>query len=134
MNTLETISGIIEEYNQCSKEDVTNILLLRDRLAIGSFRLAEITGDAMTQYLRDEFNYKIELAQSIEFHSKKFSHAASKEKAMIEKRLEKEKEIISEGYKNKLKLILNQVNEVLGAMNQRISVAQKERYHANKQV
>lgn len=134
MNELEAISDIIDKYSQCSKVDVTDILLLRDRLAIGSFRLAELTGDAMSEHLQSEFNYKIKLATSTEFHSKLNSHAASKEKAIIETREEKKEEILNEGNQKKLKLILNQVNEVLGAMNQRISVLQKEKFHSNKQV
>ena len=109
---------------------INELLDLQDRLSIHSYRLAEKSADAKTDYNGLYFIKEISLQRDIRNRMKgNISKAAATVEAETtpdaEERFKAELEAEAEAYK--LDLLLKQVNKVLSAMQQRISYLKEEK-------
>lgn len=130
-DTLSIIESILGDYyKRGSSMQINELLDLQDRLSIHSYRLAEKSADAKTDYNGLYFIKEISLQRDIRNRMKgNISKAAATVEAETtpdaEERFKAELEAEAEAYK--LDLLLKQVNKVLSAMQQRISYLKEEK-------
>lgn len=129
IDTLKEIEKILGEYyKRAASMHVDELLDLRDKLAIHSYRLAEYTADAKTSYNTNYFNRKITVNRSQQALMQKQNMSAAKSLINAEICHEDalQDELIAEALAYKHDLLLKQTNKVLDAMNQRISHVKNE--------
>ena len=129
-DTVKEIELILSDYfNKGSSQDIDGLLLWQDKLSIHSYRLAQMTADSKTIYNGNYFIRKITVnkQQQSMMAIRKISKAqANLEADILSEELFK-KELESEGLTYKYEMLLNQVNKILSAMQQRISYLKTEK-------
>jgi hypothetical protein len=129
-DTVKEIELILSDYfTKGSSQDIDGLLLWQDRLSIHSYRLAQMTADSKTIYNGNYFIRKITVnkqQQSIMATRKLSKAQANLEADILSEELFK-KELESEGLTYKYEMLLNQVNKILSAMQQRISYLKTEK-------
>ena len=139
MEILNKIKEQIEwYYNNSEKAWINDLILLQDRLAWNSFYLAELYSLAYTEYLEKVYNTKTKKIKT--FLTKKSEKIADKQLTdkLAEKFAEDESlwdwsnELFWEWEKEKYRILLQQVNIILQAIQQRISYMKKEKDLTNK--
>ena len=129
-DTVKEIELILSDYfNKGSSQDIDGLLLWQDKLSIHSYRLAQMTADSKTIYNGNYFIRKITVnkQQQSMMATRKLSKAqANLEADILSEELFK-KELESEGLTYKYEMLLNQVNKILSAMQQRISYLKTEK-------
>jgi hypothetical protein len=130
IDTVKEIELILSDYFQKgSSQDIEGLLLWQDKLSIHSYRLAQLTADSKNVYNGNYFIRKITVnkqQQSI-IATRKISKAqANLEADVLSEDLFKN-ELESEGLTYKYEMLLNQVNKILSAMQQRISYLKTEK-------
>ena len=133
MNPSETIQAIEAHlswyHTKGSGAHVPELLDHQDRLAIHSYRLAEMAGDQKQDFNSCYYMRKISISKQTQaiIFEKKTSKAQAEIEATNENAEKIELELISEGQAFKYDLLLKQVNRVLSAMQQRISYLKQEK-------
>lgn len=130
IDTLSEIEKILSRYfTDGSKMQVTELLDLRDRLSIHSYRLAEYTADAKTTYNASYYIRKISVLKETQniIQVRKLSKAQAEIEAEIINDELFQNQQIDEARAYKHDLLLKQTNQVLSAMQQRISYLKKEK-------
>jgi hypothetical protein len=129
-DTVKEIELILSDYfTKGSSQDIDGLLLWQDKLSIHSYRLAQMTADSKTIYNGNYFIRKITVnkQQQSMMATRKLSKAqANLEADILSEELFK-KELESEGLTYKYEMLLNQVNKILSAMQQRISYLKTEK-------
>jgi hypothetical protein len=129
-DTVKEIELILSDYfTKGSSQDIDGLLLWQDKLSIHSYRLAQMTADSKTIYNGNYFIRKITVnkqQQSIMATRKLSKAQANLEADILSEELFK-KELESEGLTYKYEMLLNQVNKILSAMQQRISYLKTEK-------
>jgi hypothetical protein len=129
-DTVKEIELILSDYFiKGSSQDIDGLLLWQDKLSIHSYRLAQMTADSKTIYNGNYFIRKITVnkqQQSIMATRKLSKAQANLEADILSEELFK-KELESEGLTYKYEMLLNQVNKILSAMQQRISYLKTEK-------
>lgn len=111
-----------------------DILDKRDKLAVLSYRLAEIVGDAKGNYNSAYFMKVIQVAREKQvLIEKNLAYNKAEVKAIIESEAFFEDAIEKETVSFKNDILLKQLNRVLDAMNQRLSFANKEKRTSDQQ-
>jgi len=130
IDTLKEIELILSSYFlKGSSMQINELLDLRDKLAIHSYRLAEYTAGTKTTYNASYFNRKISVLKETQniINARKLSKAQATVDAELANEELFEMEQIDEANAYKHDLLLKQVNQVLSAMQQRISYLKKEK-------
>jgi len=138
MDIYKEIESILNWYYVNSdKVDNPGLFLdKRDKLSVLSYRVAQEQADYNEQFLLTEMKRKIFVAKHIEEAMKQalkpaFNRIESQALIAAEEILDEEK--TNEALTKRCSLILNQINKVLDAMNQRVSYLRKERETSNNQ-
>jgi hypothetical protein len=137
MDTLNRITQIIDKYESSIRsQDIEGLIVLRDHLAINSYRLAQEAAELKKDYNSTYFIRKISVNKSTQgiIGEKKLPMNKATLEATIanEDIYKQEQELESAAYQ--LDLLLRQSNKVLEAMSQRISYLKTERENAHKGV
>lgn len=123
IDPFQVCAEIISEYDQKSQNMVIEaIMYARDRLAAQSYFLAEESSKFKNEYNEKYFTKKIEVLRSK--HNlilKGHKIGAADAEAMVENEKHVKAELTAEGRAYRADLLLRQVNQVLSAMQQRIS-------------
>lgn len=124
---LERIEDKLIWYrNEGKNATISNVMDIRDRLAVDSYDLANIVSDSYSDFNGKYFIRQIQTSKKINSLVKaktpvnKATHIAKEELETIYKT-----ELESESVSHRLGLLLKQVNKVLDAMNQRIGHLRK---------
>ena len=131
IDTIKEIELILADYFQKgSSQDIEGLMLWQDKLSIHSYRLAQLTADSKTDYNGNYFIRKITVnkQQQAMISTRKISKAQANLEADILSEDLFKKELESEGLTYKYEMLLNQVNKVLSAMQQRISYLKTEKH------
>lgn len=129
-DTLKEIETYLADYfKRGSSMAVPELLDIQDRLSIHSYRLAEMSADAKSDFNGLYFIRKIFVNRDIHNRMKaKLSKAAATVEAEAtpeaEEKMKAELEAEAEAYK--FQVLLDQVNKVLSAIQQRISYLKQE--------
>ena len=133
INTLVEIEKILSEYfKHGSTQSIDHLLETQDRLAIHSYRLAEMAGVFQTDYNQSIFIRKINVNRQTMniIKAKKLSKAQAQLEADLDNENLFEDELNKQGQAYTADLLLGQVNRVLSAIQQRISYLKTEKeYH-----
>ena len=126
--TYQDISDILTWYEENStKESIEAILHAKDRLAVLSFRLAEIASVSKREYNGAYFIRKINVARKTqELQKQGMAYNKADTESMLKNELFYRNEILSEARTYKDDLVLRQVNKVLDSMQQRIAFMRSE--------
>lgn len=139
MEVFEEIAKIVTWYTSLKRgfNDIEKLLYTRQKLAGLAYNLADLCSQFKAEQLRFEFSRKLAFAKIYEELSsmkdldgkKQYTVDLCKSKA---EQNEEVKELISNEIEgeiaaNRAKLLLNQVNEILGALNQQISFLKEEK-------
>jgi len=132
VNTVVEIEKILSDYFQNgSTQSIDRLLDMNDKLAIHSYRLAEMSAQTKTSYNSAYFIRKITVNKQTQvlMSSKKMTKVAANLDADILSEDLFKQEIESEGLAYQYDLLLNQVNKILSAISQRISYLKNEKDH-----
>jgi hypothetical protein len=130
IDTVKEIELILSDYFQKgSSQDIEGLLLWQDKLSIHSYRLAQLTADSKTVYNGNYFIRKITVnkQQQSMIATRKISKAQANLEADVLSEDLFRNELESEGLTYKYEMLLNQVNKILSAMQQRISYLKTEK-------
>lgn len=134
-STYRDIEEIMAWYSVNSSTAFPDELLTkRDKLAILSFRLAEIVGESKGDYNSAYFMRVIQVAREKQkLIEKNLAYNKAEVKAILESEAFFEDAIEKESASFKNDILLKQLNRVLDAMNQRLSFANKEKRNSDQQ-
>lgn len=132
--TLKDITVIIDWYNGL-ENDYTGINALIDarrNLSTLSFRMSVIAGTIFKEYHDAYFKRKTNFYRAkLEGIEKKKSATESETYAEVDIIPYREAESIAEGSRDSVRIVMNQVNEVLSALSQQISYLKQEKANPN---
>lgn len=129
-DTIKEIESYLADYfKNGSMKHINELLDIQDKIAIHSYRLAEMCADAKNTYNGAYFIRKVEVNRKMQaMIGKGMSKAASQVEAESSQEgaelSKNELETEAEAYK--LDLLLGQVNRVLHSLSQRISYLKNE--------
>lgn len=128
MKFISEIEKIITDYSKRGdKMGPDEILKLRDRLAASSFYFASYAGELKEVYNLNYFQKKIAVLRETQNLIKAGNPVNKSENdAMLQAEELIRKELESESNAYKADLLLRQINKVLDAMQQRISILRRE--------
>ncbi len=122
VDTLKTIESILAGYYK-GNGSIDVLLDMQDKLAVHSYRLAEMSADMKSEYNGSYFMRKITISKKTQAIIRQTK--TSKAQAEVEATNTSEdlllEELNNEAEAFKYDLLLRQVNKVLSAMQQRIS-------------
>jgi len=127
---LKKIQEIVDWYYGNSKtcQDIDILLTCRDRLAVHSFRLAQIASDIKMKYNLSYFMRKVSVARKIQELTKAdLAYNRAEAEALVRNESAYKEEIENEGAAYKADILLKQVNKILDALSQRISHLKAEK-------
>lgn len=132
-STYKEIKDILLWYRlHGASSHAIDLLENRDKLAILSMRLAEIVGDAKGDYNSAYFMRIINVAREKQVQiQKKLAYNKAEVKALLDSELFYKDEMEKESSSFKNDVLLRQLNQVLSAMQQRISYANKEKINSD---
>lgn len=123
MNPFDKIVQLIGEFE--SKKDSNNIdelQRLREDISINFFHLSEPLGTAISLYEKYEHDRKIKMAEQINYYrSQKFTVSESENKARIDAKPEAYKATAALLKKEKAKIILTAIPQILNSISSRIN-------------
>ena len=134
MKILEIIDKQVEwYYNHSHKVWVDELIMFQDKLSVNSYYLAQQYAEAYQEYLTKVFNTKTKKikwfltkkAEKIE--DKTLTDKLAQSYSEDESLSEWAEELFGEWEKEKLRVLLAQVNQILNATQQRISYLKFER-------
>jgi len=127
-NDIKDIMNWYKANSSITQTTVEEILEKRDKLAILSFRLSEIVGDAKSDYNSAYFMRIIYVAKSKQkYIENNLAYNKAEVKSIIESEAFYQEAIEKESIAFKNDMLLKGVNQVLSAMQQRISFAKQEK-------
>ena len=133
-NSLTVISEIVEDYQERFQSMTINDLIeVQTLLATHSFYLAELTAQQMTDHNKFYWNRKVEISRkTLDIMRNKVAKNRAELEAMEDERIIElyREEMRREAEANRCKLILQQVNRILSALQQQISHKRKEEENA----
>src|SRR3989337_494890 len=132
--TIKNIRGILKWYHQSKgNQEVKDFLDNRDKLAVWSFRLAELDADLKIDYNAKYFIRKINIAKNKQAYiNEKKSATVAENLATLDFQEVWDEQVQAEAEAYRADVLLRQVNKVLEAMNQRISFMKTEKINAEK--
>ena len=133
-SVIEPIQEVIDTYEgESGTMGIEALLDVQDQLVTLSWRLAEETAEAKTDYNWSYFTRKIEVkrAQQGMIMNQKMAVNQAAIVAETENKEKFEIEVRNESICYRLDLLLKQVNKILSAMQQRISY-RKDEFKANQ--
>ena len=132
--TLKNIKEILTWYHKSSgNQEVNDFLDRRDKLAIWSFRLAELAADLKIDYNAKYFIRKINVAKNKQAYiNEKKSATEAENLATLDFQEVWDEMIQAEAEAYRADVLLRQVNKVLEAMNQRIAFMKTEKINSQK--
>ncbi len=137
------ISTIVNWYGSLKRgySDIDKLIYTRQKLAGLAYNLADLAGQFKADHIRYEFSRKLAFAKTIEELSsrkdadgkKQFTVDVCKSKAEQNQEVQElaSHEIEGEIASNRARLLLNQVNEILSALNQQIAYLKDEKRSAS---
>ena len=127
-NVLAEIRKILDWYKvNCKTAFYIDILSAKDRLAIYSFTLAEFTADMKGEYNLAYFNRRISVLRTKQtLINSKTAIGKAEGDAILEHQDAYKKEMEAEADAYRADLLLRQVNKIIDAMQQRVSVLRSE--------
>jgi hypothetical protein len=128
--TIESIERLLAEYyNKGAGQHITELLDIQDKLAIHSYRLAEMAANAKNEYNGCYFIRKISVGKNVQglMNSRKISKVQAQVEADIMSEEDFKAELDAEGEAYKYDMLVSQVNKVLSAIQQRISYLKTEK-------
>lgn len=132
--TIQNIEKLLAEYYiNGSGQHITELLDIQDKLAIHSYRLAEMAANAKNEYNGCYFIRKISVGKNVQglMNSRKISKAQAQVEADIMSEEDFKAELDAEGEAYKYDMLVGQVNKVLSAIQQRISYLKTEKNNTN---
>lgn len=120
-------------------QDITHLIRCRTKLSTMSYTLAAFAGDSKSEFLTLNAKRKYTYFQEVERlrkeniskeKSEKLTMVYIESQASIFVQEIRGNEAIAEGASNRLKLLLFQINEILGALSQQISFLKEEKKQA----
>ena len=132
--TLKNIKNILTWYHQSKgNQEIRDFLDRRDKLAIWSFRLAELAADLKIDYNAKYFIRKINVAKNKQAYiNEKKSATVAENLATLDFQEVWDEQVQAEAEAYRADVLLKQVNKVLEAMNQRIAYMKTEKINAEK--
>ena len=132
--TLKNIKNILTWYHQSKgNQEIRDFLDRRDKLAIWSFRLAELAADLKIDYNAKYFIRKINVAKNKQAYiNEKKSAVVAENLATLDFQEVWDEMIQAEAEAYRADVLLRQVNKVLDAMNQRIAFMKSEKLNSQK--
>jgi hypothetical protein len=134
VKTIESIERLLAEYyNKGAGQHITELLDIQDKLAIHSYRLAEMAANAKNEYNGCYFIRKISVGKNVQglMNSRKISKAQAQVEADIMSEEDFKAELDAEGEAYKYDMLVGQVNKVLSAIQQRISYLKTEKQNTH---
>lgn len=130
---LNKINEKINEYEMLQHTDPNRLSVLRGELAQLSYSLGEVVNDAHKAYLNAQYTRKKQKSLfTVEELKKENSVSKSEKEADVKTLPYLSKELNAQGEYEGLRRSLNQLGEILSAMQQRISVLGKEMYNTKQ--
>ena len=132
--TIESIERLLAEYyNKGAGQHITELLDIQDKLAIHSYRLAEMAANAKNEYNGCYFIRKISVGKNVQglMNSRKISKAQAQVEADIMSEEDFKAELDAEGEAYKYDMLVGQTNKVLSAIQQRISYLKTEKQNTH---
>ena len=127
---IEEVNKLIDSYERSiESQNLSGLIVLRDRLAINSYRLAQESSEMKRDYNQSYFIRKISINKSTQgfITNKKLPKNKAETLSLIENEEIYAKEIELESMAYQYDLLLRQVNKILEAMAQRISYLKTEK-------